>query len=832
MDWCELRKESSNSSGINDGSSVAGGSSNISEYPSNPPNPWSILKGISVKWLFVIAIVLCVQGLAQAQSGVLIPSSTEKPDPAVLSLDEMSVNVVIDNQYARVRVTQIFGNRTDKIQEGRYVFLIPTTAAVSDFAVWDGDVRIPGVILEHRQAEEIYKDLALQAIDPGLLKEEGDDTANTAFTVKVAPIPAYGTKRLELEYTELLSVDSLESYFSFPFKPSQYGTQSVGHLEIRLQVSSRAPMTDLSLKNRTYALNFIENSALYKSATFEANNFQLTEDFAFSYGLNVPRTSFEFLAYRAAERITADELRDPRLAEREPDGYFEAAAVFNEAGRAPGATSAPPPRSILVMLDTSLSMQFEKLDRAYEATEGLLRSLTPQDSFNLMLFNDDVAVFSNNPVDARPDQIERALAFIKSSYLSGGTDVGAALDRAATLAKAMPAKKERSIVMITDGNSTIATTRIKSIVDRFQKANDAGPKARLYLFGIGSDTNIRLLGELARASRGTFDWTRETDDLSFKLKAFVSKVGRDPIDSLKLQNADASNFYHVYPDYDATAYDGARLSFVGRYKRPGSSSLTLTGNESGKPVRLTQTVDLPERDDSHTHVPRMWARARVDALLREIALNGETKAAIDEIIALAKKYKFVTPYTSFLAAPRSLLRPRVIRPGDPVLKVRADQSITEVTAVFPFGLTKRMTYIKNEDVWEARFIAPSEMADGVYHCRLVLVDRQGRAYQEEKSFVIDSRPPRLQASLNQTVAHAGEDLTVTVRADSDTRVIAAQIFGALPVPVVWDAKAKANVGHLRIPAGLPSGTYTIQITAEDFAHNSSVVELNVEVIGN
>lgn len=775
--------------------------------------------------LFVFAVA------ANAQSGVLIPSSTEKPDPAVLSLDEMSVNVLIDNQYARVRVTQIFGNRTDRIQEGRYVFLIPTTAAISDFAVWDGDIRIPGVILEKRRAEEIYKDLALQAIDPGLLKQEREDDASTAFTVEIAPIPAFGTKRLELEYTELLSVDNLESYFSFPFKPSEYGTQSVGHLEIRLQMTSRVPMTDLAMTSKAFALNFIENSPQYKSATFEANDIQLPEDFGFSYGLNVTGTAFEFLAYRAPERITADELRDPRLAEREPDGYFEAAGIFNEARRSPGETTPPPPRSLLVMLDTSLSMQFEKLDRAYESAEGLLRSLTSRDTFNLMLFNDDVSVFSNSAVEARSDEVERALNFIKSSYLSGGTDLGAALDRAASLSKAMPGGKERSIVMITDGNSTLATTRTRAIIDRFQKANNAGARARLYVFGIGSDTNIRLLGELARASRGYFDWTRETDDLSFKLKSFLSKVGRDPIDSLKLQNTDASNFYQVYPDYDATAYDGTRLSFVGRYKRPGSASLTLTGNLAGKPVRITQQVQLPERDDSHAHVPRMWARARVDALLRQIALNGETKEAIDEIIALSKKYKFVTPYTSFLAAPRSLLRPRVIRPGDPVLRVRADQSITEVTAVFPFGLTKRMTYIKNEDVWETRFVAPREMSDGVYNCRLVLVDRQGRAYQETKSFVIDSRPPRLQASLNQTIAHAGEDLMITVRADSDTRVIAARVFGSLPVPVVWDPKAKANIGHLRIPEGLPSGTYTIQITGEDFAHNASVVELVVEVVG-
>jgi Ca-activated chloride channel family protein len=828
-----LKKESATEPEIDHGSGGLDGSTRIiREYPSNPRDQWSILKRTAVKILTVLALVMFAPLIAVAQSGVLIPSSTEKPDPAVLSLDEMSVNVLIDNQYARVRVTQIFGNHTDRIQEGRYVFLIPTTASISDFAVWDGDVRIPGVILEKRRAEEIYKDLALQSIDPGLLKQEREDTADTAFTVQVSPIPAYGTKRLELEYTELLSVDNLESYFSFPFKPSEYGTQSVGHLQVRLQMTSRIPMTGLNLVSKTFALSFIENTPQYKSATFEANNVQLNEDFAFSYGLDVRRTAFEFLAYRAPERITADELRDPRLAAREPDGYFEAAAVFNEAGRAPGETAPAPPRSILLMLDTSLSMQFEKLDRAYEAAEGLLRSLTPRDSFNLMLFNDDVSTFSNGPVDARSDQIERALAFIKSSYLSGGTDLGAALDRAAVLSKAMPDRKERSIVIITDGNSTLATTRTRAITDRFQKSNDAGPKARLYVFGIGADTNIRLLGELARASRGYFDWTRETDDLSFKLKSFLSKVGRDPIDSLKLQNADSSNFYQVYPDYDATAYDGTRLSFVGRYKRPGSASLTLGGNAAGKPVRISQQVELPERDDSHGHVPRMWARARVDALLRQIALNGETKEAIDEIIALSKKYKFVTPYTSFLAAPRSLLRPRVIRPGDPVLRVRADQSITEVTAVFPFGLTKRMIYIKSDDVWETRFVAPREMSDGVYHCRLVLVDRQGRAYQEEKSFVIDSRPPRLQASLDQMIVHAGEDLMITVRADSDTRVIAARIFGSLPVAVVWDSKAKANVGHLRIPAGLPSGSYMIQVTGEDFAHNSSSVELVVEVIGD
>src|SRR5262249_57680562 len=175
----------------------------------------------------------------------------------------------------------------------------------------------------------------LQSIDPGLLKQEREDGADSAFTVELSPIPAYGTKRLELEYTEALPVENLESYYSFPLKPSEYGTQTAGHLEIRLEISSGFPMTDLNLKAKSYPLTFIDNTPLHKSAAYDALNVDLNEDLAFGYGLAVPHTAMQFLAYRAPERITADELRDPALAEREPDGYFE-------AGRT-SITDPPPP---------------------------------------------------------------------------------------------------------------------------------------------------------------------------------------------------------------------------------------------------------------------------------------------------------------------------------------------------------------------------------------------------------------------------------------------------------------------------------------------------------
>jgi len=163
--------------------------------------------------------------------------------------------------------------------------------------------------------------------------------------------------------------------------------------------------------------------------------------------------------------------------------------------------------------------------------------------------------------------------------------------------------------------------------------------------------------------------------------------------------------------------------------------------------------------------------------------------------------------------------------------VRTDSSIRSVVAVFPFGLVKAMTYLSSEDIWEMRFLAPVTMDDGQYQCRLILTDADGRVYEEPKAFTIDSRPPRLQARLSQTTAHAGDEVTITVNADQDTRRIIARMYGAQPVPIVWDAQAKASVGRLRIPSGLPSGIYNMTILAEDYAHNSSSVDLELEIIG-
>ena len=123
------------------------------------------------------------------------------------------------------------------------------------------------------------------------------------------------------------------------------------------------------------------------------------------------------------------------------------------------------------------------------------------------------------------------------------------------------------------------------------------------------------------------------------------------------------------------------------------------------------------------------------------------------------------------------------------------------------------------------------MPDGSYRCRLLLTDAAGNGYQEEKSFVVDSHAPRLKVTTAGRNVRAGDELKVRASADADAVRLTAKMYGARPVDLRWSDAERASVGTLRVPAGLASGRYVLTVSAEDFAHNQSSAEVEVEVVG-
>ena len=80
--------------------------------------------------------LIVLEQLLWGDAGVMLPGDKKQPDPAILSLEEMSIDVHIDNGHARTSIRQIYVSHEGKILEGTYLFALPGRAPPDPPGPW------------------------------------------------------------------------------------------------------------------------------------------------------------------------------------------------------------------------------------------------------------------------------------------------------------------------------------------------------------------------------------------------------------------------------------------------------------------------------------------------------------------------------------------------------------------------------------------------------------------------------------------------------------------------------------------------------------------------
>ena len=771
-----------------------------------------------VKYL-VFFLLVCP--FLRGQAGLLIPAITGRPDYEALSLREMKIDISIARGYARVNVVQVFENHTSDVQEGTYRFALPPSATVGDFAVWDGLQRIPGVILEKSRARSVYQEITRQMIDPGLLQQgdEDDDSpgARSLFSVTIAPIPALGTKRLELQFQQEVPYITSIGEFRLQLRPPAGEPPKAAYFTVNVHLGD----CKYEAMQRGIPLTKKQNKL-----TFAAENFKLDTDLQFRV---IPEslTPLRLSAFRNPEGRPPDGLalapwerpsemppeRDSFfLLEAMPAGVSKAAPA--ESKTASKAMETRPAQALAILFETSLSHRWDGLETAYGHLVRLLGALQANDHFLLMPF--DAKITEGRLRPATPKNVEEALNALRQRPLAPGSNVVQAISAAKN---ALPA--DGRIFLLTSGANISGSKVLREALGAtplFTLFSGSQPKESLV--NVSSDvifptsTEIeqdlfyrRLLSPVERAA--ATEAAKTQNDIPFEI------FGGNP------------GLRHIYPVLTQPMESGALSGWIGRYEHP-QNGLNLRLNSNIFRGGFSEVkANFPERALEARDLPRRWARARVSDLLARIEANGERREWIDEVLALSKRYKFVTPYTAFLAAPRSLLRPRRIQPGDPVLRVECDPGARGVIALLPFGLKLDLIRRPGTNSWEGRFLAPANFPDGRHAVRILIKDSSGAIVSETKHFIMDGKAPGI-APILPAYAKNGETIKVQARTDSDVVTLTARIGDSPPAPLKWDSEAKCSVGYLRIPNDL-AGKQEVFFEAVDGAKNRGFARSALEV---
>jgi Ca-activated chloride channel family protein len=566
-----------------------------------------------------VLLILLFIGFAQIvhAQGIIVTQQTHIPRVETLRVEKHHVNVSIDNQLATTKIDQVFANPNNFQLEGTYLFPLPDDVAVSDFVLYIDGKPVKAELLAKARARSIYEGIVRSMQDPALLEYIG----TRAFQARVFPIPPNGERRIQLEYSQVISVDSGLAKYTYPLRTDKYTHQPVGSLAVSIDLKSKHALKTIYSPSHQVAVN--RKNDHRAKISYEGTNVHVKRDFTCYYSLSDKDFGIDLITHR-------DDVDE--------DGFF----MLLISPKYEVDKKEIIEKDFIFVLDRSGSMKGPKIEQAKKALRFCVNSLDDEDRFNLILFNTAVEPFSDKLVPVKQER-ENALAFVDDIAGNGGTNINDALLTA--LSDKPDPKRPRIIVFLTDGEATVGETDTTRIIKNVSAENN--DESRIFVFGVGYDVNVNLLDKMAEQNGGTRQYVKPKENLEVAVSTFFTKVS-EPILvnlALEIQNIKTKN---LYPQKLPHLFRGSQLTVLGRYSGNGKTKLILSGDINGKKHEFSNSAKFPKQESDHQFLPALWAQRKVAYLVDEIRLNGENKELVEEITRLSEKYGIMTPYTSFL----------------------------------------------------------------------------------------------------------------------------------------------------------------------------------------
>lgn len=548
--------------------------------------------------------------------GFIVPRHRpgERIPPLTVKYHRVSVEII--NQVAKTSIDQVFINNHPRDIEGIFIFPLPEEASISEFAMYIGNQKVEGEILDRDKARRIYEDIVRRMKDPGLLEYVG----RNMFRARVYPIPARGEKRIKLSYTEILKAENNLVQYVYPLNTERFSLHPLKEVSVSVKVSSKVPISNVY--SPSHKVSVRKEGPGLAQVGFEAQDIKPEKDFVLYYSLSRDEIGLSFMNWEGPD-----------------DDYFMLLASPSFVGQKERVLN----KNLIFVLDSSGSMSGKKIRQAKEAVRFVINHLDKGDKFSLIDFDDGISQFSSSLLPVNSENVEKALRFVEEIEDSGGTNINEALLMALEMIES--GERPNYVLFLTDGLPTVGVTRVADILKNIDKANDQ--RARIFVFGVGYDVNTELLDRISNVNRGTSVYVDENEDLEIAVSNYYEKISSPLLSELYFifRNIDVKDLYpRTMPDL----FKGSQLVLVGKYRGKGPVSVTLSGKVGKQERRFTLENQKLAKDDSYNFLPRLWATRRIGYLLEEIRLHGENKELVGEVRELGLKYGIVTPYTSFL----------------------------------------------------------------------------------------------------------------------------------------------------------------------------------------
>lgn len=565
------------------------------------------------------------------------------------------VTMTVNGLVNRVTVRQTFKNTSTDWIHGRYIFPLSDKAAVDHLRLWIGERFIEGDIQPKAIAKKQYEAAQQGGVKASLVEQHRPNV----FSTQVANIAPDESVTVEIEYQETVLYRDGEFNLRFPTVVApRYipvvplnKVPDVNAITPFLRDPQNDPILPFSL---SIDLNAGLPIAVINSPSHAFSQQKLSDD---HYMLSLMQPDIADRDVVLSWRPKATDLPSTALFTQhvEGQGYGLLLTMPPQVNNQANSTtsSALFHQSVTFVLDISGSMYGESIEQAKQALKYGLQQLQPEDSFNIVTFNHEAMLYSEQLLPVTPSTIARALRFVDGLDADGGTEMAAALKAAFSIKTYDQPNSTRwldQIVFITDGsvgNETALFDLIEQqLVDR-----------RLFTVGIGSAPNSYFMTRAAMKGKGTYTYIGDVKEVDTKMRLLFSKISQPVMRDIKLTWSDGRSVdYWPNPMPDLYQQEPLQVSF----KIPeNAANLVITGqqvdHEWHNEVDVYQGLAIDEKQpQSRIGLDIIWARNQISSVQMNPEISAEEKKKQIELLGM--KHHIVTRYTSLIAVDKTPAR--------------------------------------------------------------------------------------------------------------------------------------------------------------------------------
>lgn len=570
-------------------------------------------------------------------------------------------DIQITGPIVRATLSQRFRNPSDKWVEGRYAFPLPDEAAVDGLRMRIGERFIEGEVKERQKAREIYEQAKQDGQKAALVEQHRPNL----FTNDVANIGPDEVVVVQITWLQTLEPKQGVFEMRLPLVVApRYNPRPIAHTvdfgpngwAVTDPVPDRDDITSPIRDPRKLDEGEIHNPVTLK-IDLEAG-FPLDLIDSRHHAIRIERSGDTSAAIVLDGAAPAD--RDFVLTWTSAVDSIPHAALFRQTvgdrdyylamltPPAPEDAGETPPREVIFVQDVSGSMSGESIAQAREGLRLALERLRPEDSFNIILFNDQYAVYADTPLPATPENIAAAIETVSRLDAEGGTEMLPALTRA-LISQSMNSGKLRQVVFLTDGAVGNETQMLKVIANRLGDS-------RLFTVGIGSAPNSYFMTRSAELGRGSTVYVDDLSRVAEQMEGLFRKLEKPVLTGIDAALPDGSKDLSPNPLPDLYAGDPVIFAFHAPKGTGGEIELAAARGRDSYSWKMP-LANAAERDG----VAKLWARKRIRGLEGLTHSQVGHEMGIEkleaELLAIALEHQIVSRLTSLVAVDKTPSRP-------------------------------------------------------------------------------------------------------------------------------------------------------------------------------